>query len=55
MKNRYNLEMLTTIGTRILGLLIYYQKNIKSKTQNYNFASCFVWVWNLVSSIEEKR
>ena len=28
------------------------QKFKDEDTQNYNFAVCFVWVWNLVSHIE---
>ena len=31
-------------------MLVYVNRNMLEQ-QNYNFACCFVWVWNLVADI----
>jgi len=44
--------MLAIIQCRICSLPVCYLKYEDWDTQNYNFACCVVWVWNLVTHIE---
>jgi len=44
--------MLVNIRRRFFCLSFATQKFKDQDTQNYNFACCFVWVWNLVAYIE---
>ena len=43
--------MLAIIGAESLVFQVAIQKFKDQDIQNYNFACCFVWVWNLVVDI----
>jgi hypothetical protein len=53
-KAHWTWDMPTTIQVRILYLPTCYPKT-KLNTDNYNFACCFIRMWNFVSHIEEKH
>ena len=45
--------MLAIIRCRIFFFQFAIQKCKDGEIQNYNFVSCFIWVWNLVAHIQE--
>jgi hypothetical protein len=46
-------ELLLPPGPDSFALQLAIQKHEDQHTQNYNFACCFIWVWNLVSHVEK--
>jgi hypothetical protein len=54
-KSRLIRGMLATIRFSLLSSRLL-SKDVKVKNiQNHNFASCFVWAWNLVSHIKGRE